>query len=210
MEQGQLGRWPPGDELRATRRFLTDAVVFEDSTLHEGRGSPTGPSARALTRRPVPHCRRTWPAWPGALRPPRGPWCAPRSWWAMPRWLPLSVAGHTATRLARGPGRDGRAVSAPDGWTPDRGHGHTAARLTRGAPPTAAPRRRRTTADGTGDSGSGRPAAVGIDHARSSCSAAAPSCPGGDHTAPRPTCPSAAARAGRHRRDGMSRRQRGL
>jgi hypothetical protein len=42
MAQGQPGRWPPGDELLVTRRFLTDAVVFEDYAIHEGRVIPQG------------------------------------------------------------------------------------------------------------------------------------------------------------------------
>jgi hypothetical protein len=42
MEKGQPGRQPPGDELRVTRRFLTDVVVFEDYTIHEGVVIPHG------------------------------------------------------------------------------------------------------------------------------------------------------------------------
>ena len=42
MEQGQPGRQPPGHEPRATRRFLSDAVVFEDYATHEGMVIPQG------------------------------------------------------------------------------------------------------------------------------------------------------------------------
>src|SRR5215510_8461602 len=42
MEQGQPGSIPPGDELRVPRRFLTDAVVFEDYAIHEGMVIPQG------------------------------------------------------------------------------------------------------------------------------------------------------------------------
>src|SRR5262252_502164 len=42
MEQGQLGRQSPGDALRATRRFLREAVVFEDYATHEGMVIPQG------------------------------------------------------------------------------------------------------------------------------------------------------------------------
>ena len=42
MEQGQPGRWPPGYEPHATRRFLRDAVVFEDYVTHEGMVIPHG------------------------------------------------------------------------------------------------------------------------------------------------------------------------
>ena len=42
MEQGQPGRPPLGDTLQATRHFLTDAVVFDDYTMHEGMVIPSG------------------------------------------------------------------------------------------------------------------------------------------------------------------------
>src|SRR5205823_12132555 len=56
--------------------------------------------------------------------------------------------------LDLGAGRDGRVVSAPDVWAPGRGRCRAAARLTRLAAPTAAPRRRRATADRPGGLGS--------------------------------------------------------
>jgi hypothetical protein len=42
MEQGQPGRQSPGHEPRGTRRFLRDAVVFEDYAIHEGMVIPQG------------------------------------------------------------------------------------------------------------------------------------------------------------------------
>ena len=42
MEQGQPGRQSPGHEPRATRRFLSDAVVFEDYAPSEGMVIPQG------------------------------------------------------------------------------------------------------------------------------------------------------------------------
>ena len=42
MEQGQPGSRLPGDELHATRHFLTDAVVFDDYAIHEGMVIPHG------------------------------------------------------------------------------------------------------------------------------------------------------------------------
>src|SRR5437660_3798544 len=42
MAQGQPGRRSPGDELLATRRCLTDAVVFDDYAIHEGMVIPRG------------------------------------------------------------------------------------------------------------------------------------------------------------------------
>ena len=46
MEQGQLGRQPPGHEPRGTPRFFRDAVVFDNYAIHEGMVIPRGPSAR--------------------------------------------------------------------------------------------------------------------------------------------------------------------
>jgi hypothetical protein len=60
MEQGQPGRQPPGDELRGTRRFLTDVVVFEDYAIHEGMVIPRG----AIRARYAPE---TCPALPQQL-----------------------------------------------------------------------------------------------------------------------------------------------
>src|SRR5262245_40960839 len=42
MEQGQPGSTPLGDTLHATRHLLTDAVVFDDYTMHEGMVIPSG------------------------------------------------------------------------------------------------------------------------------------------------------------------------
>ena len=42
MEQGQLGRQPPGHEPRGTPRFFRDAVVFDDYAIHEGMVIPQG------------------------------------------------------------------------------------------------------------------------------------------------------------------------
>ena len=42
MEQGQLGRQPPGHEPCGIRRFLRDAVVFDDYAIHEGMVIPQG------------------------------------------------------------------------------------------------------------------------------------------------------------------------
>ena len=42
MEQGQPGRQPPGHAPRATRRFLSDAVVYEDYATSEGMVIPQG------------------------------------------------------------------------------------------------------------------------------------------------------------------------
>src|SRR5262245_18460365 len=42
MEQGQLGRQPPGHEPCGTRRFLREAVVFDDYAIHEGMVIPHG------------------------------------------------------------------------------------------------------------------------------------------------------------------------
>ena len=42
MEQGQLGRQPPGHEPCGTQRFLREAVVFDDYTIHEGMVIPHG------------------------------------------------------------------------------------------------------------------------------------------------------------------------
>src|SRR3989442_306761 len=35
-----------------------------------GGASPTGPSARAITLRPVSNCRSSWPVYPAAIPPP--------------------------------------------------------------------------------------------------------------------------------------------
>ena len=153
MEQGQPGRPPLGDTLQATRHFLTDAVVFDDYTMHEGMVIPSGTlSARAITRRPVPNSPSSSPACPGAIPLPRWPLSAPMGCWVMPRWRRPSVTMRTGRAggsplLDLGARRDGRLVSAPDVWPPDRRRCHAAARLTRRAPPAAPSRRRGATAD---------------------------------------------------------------
>jgi hypothetical protein len=60
MEQGQPGRRPPGHEPRAIRRFLSDAVVFEDYATHEGMVIPQG----AIRAR---YCPETCPELPQKL-----------------------------------------------------------------------------------------------------------------------------------------------
>jgi len=42
MEQGQPGKWPPGHEPRVPRRFVSEAVVFEDYTTRDGVVLPQG------------------------------------------------------------------------------------------------------------------------------------------------------------------------
>ena len=42
MAQGQPGRPPPGHTQRAPRHFVSDAVVFDDYTIAEGRVIPQG------------------------------------------------------------------------------------------------------------------------------------------------------------------------
>ena len=68
MAQGQPGSLPPGHARRAPRHFVRDTVVFEDYTIAEGMVIPQGPPVRAITRRPVPNCPSSSPAWPGAIR----------------------------------------------------------------------------------------------------------------------------------------------
>ena len=99
MEQGQLGRQPPGHEPRGTPRFFRDAVVFDNYAIHEGMVIPRGPSARAIARRPALPSRSSWPAWRAAIRPRCSPLSAPMGYWAMPRWPRLSAAIRTAMRL---------------------------------------------------------------------------------------------------------------
>jgi hypothetical protein len=60
MEQGQPGRQSPGHEPRATHRFLSDAMVFEDYAIHEGRVIPQG-TIRAC------YCPATCPELPQKL-----------------------------------------------------------------------------------------------------------------------------------------------
>ena len=95
MEQGQLGRQPPGHEPCGIRRFLRDAVVFDDYAIHEGWSSPRGPSACAIARRPALNCRSNWHAWRAAIRPRCSPLSAPMGYWAMPGWPRPSHGAHS-------------------------------------------------------------------------------------------------------------------
>lgn len=73
MEQGQPWRQPPGDALRVACRFMTDVVVFEDYTIHEGMV--------------IPH---------GAVRARYAPETCP----ALPQQLARLTRGNTAATLA--------------------------------------------------------------------------------------------------------------
>ena len=111
--------------------FMTDVVVFEDYTIHEGMVIPHG----AVRARYAPE---TCPALPQqlarltrAIRPPR--WLCPHLWViglytigrsCRPRAAQPRTWGSPCLDL--GSGRDGRVVSAPDVWAPDRRRCHAA------------------------------------------------------------------------------------
>ena len=97
--QGQLWRQPPGHEPCGIRRFLRDAVVFDDYAIHDGMVIPQG------TIR-VRYSPETCPELPQQLaRLARGDTAAvlalsaPMGYWAMPRWPRPSAAVRTATHL---------------------------------------------------------------------------------------------------------------
>ena len=97
MEQGQPGRPPLGDTLQATRHFLTDAVVFDDYTMHEGMVIPSGTIRTRYHPETCPELPSSSPACPGAIPLPRWPLSAPMGCWVMLRWPRPSVTGRIAT-----------------------------------------------------------------------------------------------------------------
>ena len=97
---GTARRQPPGHEPCGIRRFLREAVVFDDYAIHEGWSSPRGPSACAIARRPALNCRSNWHAWRAAIRPRCSPLSAPMGYWAMPQVA--AAVGHGAHSHAPG------------------------------------------------------------------------------------------------------------
>ena len=136
-----------------SRRFLRDAVVYDDYTIAEGMVIPQG----AIRRRYRPE---TCPELPQKLaRLARGDTAAVLAFvrtYGLLGYAQLAAAVGRGCRSAAagdplgwdlGAGRDGRVVSAPDVWAPGWGRCRAAAGLTGRAAPAAAADRQRPPAD---------------------------------------------------------------